>query len=183
MCAQAVQRVQFFLNIEKIRNPWHPLIWISDIAAFANFFQLDVLVVERCFATLWVSSYEDLGKKFPAFSTALIVLQWILAAITFTAAHIDFIYHYVACFIGLGNILVAIMVFIFLPRITQKIHDQFLPPSYEVLKTRSWQAANLSQRYQSCENLRVAVLIKILIVVELLSVIMQIGIHATGNSF
>jgi hypothetical protein len=48
---------------------------ISDTAAFANFYQIDVLIIERMFATIWVSQYEEIGKKFPFFGVGLIAAQ------------------------------------------------------------------------------------------------------------
>lgn len=64
------------------------LIVTSDTAAFANLFQLDVLIIERMFATIWVSQYEEFGKGFPFFGAWLLIAQWLLSIATFVSAHI-----------------------------------------------------------------------------------------------
>ncbi|KAI6218233.1 hypothetical protein M3Y99_01721500 [Aphelenchoides fujianensis] len=91
-------------------------------AAFGNFFNMDVLVVERIVATVFFASYEKFDSKVsedgPPAHPHPVRVQWSMSVATFYIAHIPGLYHFIVLPIGAVNTIVVLVVSILLPRVT-----------------------------------------------------------------
>ncbi|KAI6228444.1 hypothetical protein M3Y95_00622900 [Aphelenchoides besseyi] len=173
---QSYHCVLFFYDAPLVSHT-HVSVWISDSGAFANIYNMNVLVLERCVATIRVAEYEKIDSKIPKTGIFLVITQWSVGVLTFYLVHVPELYHFTGCVIGVVNTILVVTALIMLPRVTKEIHDN-LKPTYNNNNTSSeiWDVT-LSERYQSSENLKMTTVVNIILLVELIFTLFEMACH------